>query len=272
METLLDSHYHFDFIENSMMRQSFLQYLDRANIYIVAQTLRPSQCELLHTWLLKQKKALQSRVLLSLGFHPWYIGSKEESNREWLKFKQLLPSYSYIGEIGLDFSKSRLQMVSKEKQIDIFHKILREIVNCSRQNDEKSFVLSIHTVHSAETVVDMMVERGVYKENIIPILHRYNDNNIQLTRHLRLGGYISVHPKMLQTKKGRAYIRQIADDRLLLETDLPGDDFVKKSDSDILAKKLTDDLNFLIEGMSEIKKCNIMKAIQHSQSEIYNIK
>ena len=55
----------------------------------------------------------------------------------------------------------------------------------------------------------------------MPIFHRFGGTSDELTRLIRAGGYISVNPRMLRTKRGRAYVSQVPVDRLLLETDLP---------------------------------------------------
>ena len=58
-------------------------------------------------------------------------------------------------------------------------------------------------------------------KSFVPIFHRFGGTSDELTRLIRTGGYISVNPLMLRTKRGRAYVSQVPVDRLLLETDLP---------------------------------------------------
>ena len=53
------------------------------------------------------------------------------------------------------------------------------------------------------------------------IIHWFSGTSDQLTRARRAGCYFSVNPRMLGSKRGRAYAQAIPADRLLLETDEP---------------------------------------------------
>ena len=53
------------------------------------------------------------------------------------------------------------------------------------------------------------------------ILHWFSGDGDELHRAVRAGCYFSVGPRMVATKRGREYAKQIPLDRLLLETDDP---------------------------------------------------
>ncbi len=53
------------------------------------------------------------------------------------------------------------------------------------------------------------------------IFHWFSGTSDDLTRALADGCYFSAGPRMLVSRRGREYARQIPLDRLLLETDMP---------------------------------------------------
>lgn len=206
----IDTHFHYDFLPQDS-RERFKADLAREGVEIIAQTVRPSGFVELES---------ESLPMAAVGYHPWYIDGNYE--RELEIFRAALPRTRFIGEIGLDFAPRRLDDVSAETQIHVFTSILDAV-----QASSLSHILSIHTVRSAGVVLDLLEPRlntdaGVVPgENFVPIFHRFGGTSDELTRLIRTGGYISVNPLMLRTKRGRAYVSQVPVDRLLLETDLP---------------------------------------------------
>mgnify|MGYP004492342999 CR=1 FL=1 len=69
-------------------------------------------------------------------------------------------------------------------------------------------------------VLDVLERHGATRSNAC-ILHWFSGSSQELARARELGCHFSVNPNMLATKRGRAYVRQIPPNRLLLETDLP---------------------------------------------------
>ena len=81
-------------------------------------------------------------------------------------------------------------------------------------------VLSLHAVRSADAVLDLL-EKHHACERSHAILHWFSGTSDDLARARRMGCLFSVNPRMLATRKGREYARQIPLAQLLLETDLP---------------------------------------------------
>ena len=81
-------------------------------------------------------------------------------------------------------------------------------------------MISIHAVRSATAVLDVLERRHATRSSAC-ILHWFSGSSQELARARELGCHFSVNPNMLATKRGRAYVRQIPPNRLLLETDLP---------------------------------------------------
>lgn len=267
---ILDSHYHLDFIEDLSQRQALLSTLSDNQIGLVAQTVLPSTFTKLYNELIDYH---DDHFIPSLGFHPWWIASQEQVESELECFRLNLHKTSYIGEIGLDFSPRRLEQASMDLQCQVFGQILQAIRQFDRK-DKRPLVLSIHTVRSEDKVLDIVEASGLDLTQVIPILHRFNGTSDQLTRHLRMGGYVSIHPQMLLSKKGRAYIKQIPRDRLLLESDGPSPADLEclttgNKTIRLLAKEYTETLDHLVKEISNIKYEDAKLFIQENQARLY---
>ncbi|WP_459612517.1 TatD family hydrolase [Corynebacterium urogenitale] len=92
-----------------------------------------------------------------------------------------------------------------------------------------------------------------------------------------LGGYVSVNPRMLETKRGRAYAKQVPSDRLLLETDLPAGAVTSRKAQTKSAEKLAqqtacevrDTLANTLERISEIRGTDANTAVERLQHRLY---
>ena len=215
----LDTHYHFDFIQASDQRHEFCGELSKEALGIVAQTVTPSGYIALMQEL-EDSNMEAKNVIPSLGFHPWWYVQVDSIEAELSHFEQSLKDTRMIGEIGLDFSAKRIKIMNSSQQKSIFQSLIQKICHHGIKYS-KQFILSIHAVNSATEVLEILDTYDPNRQVLIPILHRFNGTSDELTRHIRNGGYISVHPQMFQSKKGRAYLKQIPAERLLLETDLP---------------------------------------------------
>lgn len=158
------------------------------------------------------KKFESENIKIGLGFHPYAAASADV--KEIDVFNHFVKEADFIGEIGLDFGEKNIK--SKDKQIENFKEI------CKSLSDTKNKVISIHAVKSGSEVIDML-EKSKASQNNIVIMHWFSGTSEELKRALDLGYYFSVGPKMAATNKGHEYIRQIPEDRMLIETDLPWD-------------------------------------------------
>ena len=93
-------------------------------------------------------------------------------------------------------------------------------------------VLSLHAVRSADAVMDVL-ERTGCTESYVCVLHWFSGASDELHRAVKQGCLFSVNPRMLATKRGRAYVRAIPADRLLLETDLPPESAARYDAADV---------------------------------------
>ena len=151
-------------------------------------------------------------VRTGVGLHPWWVADGRCGAEQVELACRLIQETRFVGEVGLDFAPRREGTF--ETQLDAFERIVDA---CCAQGGK---VISIHAVRSATAVLDVL-ERHRATHNNACILHWFSGSSQELVRARELGCHFSVNPNMLATKRGRAYVRQISPERLLLETDLP---------------------------------------------------
>lgn len=245
---ILDTHYHLDFLGEQ--QDLFLDAIASHRVALVAQTLTPSSFRAYDA----------PRVLPSLGYHPWNI-QPERVEEELAGFDSAVGSTHFIGEIGLDFTPRRLETADTALQVRVLRHIMESALRQGRE-----YVLSIHAVRAATEVLDLVEALGLASKKITPIMHRFGGTSDELTRLIRLGGCISVGPQMLATKRGRAYATQVPTDRLLLETDLPGDGAVSVVEH---ASELVEALNSTLSTLTELRGTKVRDAIADNQRRLY---
>lgn len=213
-QPLFDMHCHFDFADDS---EAAAQCAADDGWGMFSCTVDP-------TVYLEQTARFAScpTLRVGLGMHPWWVDDGRVDENGVREFERLAPEASYIGEIGLDLAPRHL--ASADRQIDAFR---RAIAACMRHTgaDLLPKVISIHAVQAADQVLDILEEFDTPSTHAC-ILHWFSGSSQQLTRALRAGCYISLGEHSMRTKKGRAYARAIPANRLLLETDLPGEPVV----------------------------------------------
>ncbi len=263
---LLDTHFHYDFL-SPQQRQAFWAALGPRNIQLVAQTILPSAYRQL-----KAEEAGQDSAqppLLSLGFHPWWMTSEQQVAAELEIFEAELTNTRFIGEIGLDFLPRRLETSPAGLQLETLRAMLQAIQQAaSARQGQGPYLLSIHSVRAVSPLLDLLEELALPNSPIVPVFHRFGGSSQELTRLIRLGGYMSVGPQMLETKRGRAYIRQLPADRLLLETDLPPSPSPDFSVQD-LAGQVAGCLEQLLAGISAERGQDFRPQLVENQVRLY---
>ena len=148
-------------------------------------------------------------VRVGLGLHPQLVAERSD---EIALFQELLPHSRYVGEVGLDAGPRHYR--SLKLQQTIFERILRL---CSEEGGK---ILSVHSVRSAKTVLDM-VEECLPRDRGTVVLHWFSGSVGEARRAAQRGCYFSVNERMLSSPNGRRILPEIPDDRLLTETDGP---------------------------------------------------
>ena len=214
---LYDAHCHVDFATDPA---ALAEGLASAGVRVASATVTPSG----------YRKALHvlggfSNVRIGLGLHPWWVADGRLSSRDVQEFCSLASAgQPLISEVGLDFSPRCLERSisagladfceqAKELQLEAFRKAMLACVG-------HGLFVSLHSVKAEECVLDVLEQTGV-ASTCSCVFHGFAGSQDQLFRALDMGCYVSVGPRMLSTKRGKAYAKIIPAERTLLETDAP---------------------------------------------------
>lgn len=215
---MIDTHCHFDMMPKP---EAYIRQRELAGDIVIGMTNLPSHFQMGQPHLRGYK-----HVRLALGMHPLLAA---ESKKEIPLFKRLVDQTSYIGEIGLDFSKDGY--TTKDEQIAV----LRELLSAIRG---KKKIVSVHSRKAEKELLALLCEYEI--ENVV--FHWYSGPVDLIPDILAQGYYFSVNEAMCLSKNGRAIIEKIPRERLLTETDAPYNertniravlDYIKMSETDV---------------------------------------
>ena len=194
---MLDSHCHLDRYRDA---QGVAAEAARKGVFTIAVTNLPShfRAGLPHVRRL-------ARVRLALGLHPL---AAAEHGREISDFEACFTATSFIGEVGLDYSRQGLD--SKQRQVESFRVVAR-LLGASPK------VVSLHSRGAEEDVLSVLDQFGVKRA----IFHWYSGSLKTLEEVVRAGHLLSINPAMTRSAKGREIIARIPRTQVLSETDGP---------------------------------------------------
>lgn len=197
--SLFDAHVHLNWFENPEEAAAQAQKL---GVSALCCTVSPRDY--------KEARALLSKcanVRVAAGVHPWFVDDATDVNDA----VEAIDGSAWIGEVGLDFGAKHAN--TKKDQLRVFEAVCEP---CS----DGGKTLSIHSVRSAEAVLDILEKTGTI-DSCRCVFHWFSGTSKELARAKEAGCWFSVGERMLGTRRGREYARQIPGSRLLLETDLP---------------------------------------------------
>lgn len=189
----------------------------------------------------------QPSIIAGIGLHPWWLADGRCGPAEINLLCEVAAQERYIGEVGLDFSARFAGSEPLQTQA------LDRLCEALAQHPLTGRVISIHDVRSAGAVLDALESHGPLIPNPDSpaiIFHWFSGTSDELARARNAGCYFSVNERMLTTKRGREYARQIPLDHLLLETDAPSD-----QQSDTSAQQLVASLKSTSRHIAELKNC-----------------
>ena len=190
----------------------------------------------------------QPGIIAGIGLHPWWLADGRCGPTEVDLLCEVAAQERYIGEVGLDFSARFAG--SEPLQIQVLDRLCDALV----QHPLVGRVISIHAVRSAGTVLDALESHGLLIPNPdspVIIFHWFSGTSDELVRARNAGCYFSVNERMLASKRGREYARQIPLDRLLLETDAPAEPNTETS-----AQSLIRSLTRTSMRIASLKNCD----------------
>lgn len=215
---IVDTHCHFDMMPSP---EAYIKQREQAGDIVIGMTNLPSHFQIGQAHLKGFK-----HIRLALGLHPLLAA---ESKKEVSLFKRLVDQTSYIGEIGLDFSRE--SYATKDDQVSL----LRELLPAIRG---KKKIVSVHSRRAEKELLSLLCEYEI--KNVI--FHWYSGPVGLIPDILAQGYYFSVNEAMCLSKNGRAIIEKIPRERLLTETDAPYNektnirtvlDYMKMSETDV---------------------------------------
>lgn len=194
---MIDVHCHFDMAKEP---EKYISENEKRKIITIGMTNLPSHFQMGVNHVKKYKY-----IRLALGLHP--LRAKEHV-KEYAIFRRYLDETSYIGEVGLDFSREGFP--TKEIQIKSFEFIL----DCVKS---KNKILSLHSRQAEKETLGMLIENGI--ENAI--FHWYSGTLNTLRSIVNSGFFFSINSAMVQSSNGRKIIATIPKELMLTETDFP---------------------------------------------------
>jgi TatD DNase family protein len=195
---MLDAHCHLDLYPDPS-QTAF--NAESAGVFVVCVTNLPS------AFLTAQPHIKRFKtVRLALGLHP--LNAAVHTDEELSRFDRLVCKTSFIGEIGLDFSREGLN--TKERQLISFRFALRALQR------QPKFV-TIHSRQAETTVLEVLREEYPYPV----VFHWYSGTLKHLDNALDDGHFFSINPAMLRSEKGKSIIARIPREKVLTESDGP---------------------------------------------------
>lgn len=197
----------------------------------------------------KKRACGRSNIFAGIGLHPWWLADGRCGNAEINLLCEVAAQERLIGEVGLDFSARFAG--SEPLQIQTLDWLCDTLV----QHPLAGRVISIHAVRSAGTVLDALESYGLLTpspNSPAIIFHWFSGTSNEFVRARNAGCYFSVNERMLATKRGREYARQIPLDRLLLETDAPA-----QPQADASAQQLITSLKSVSRHIAELKNRSV---------------
>jgi TatD DNase family protein len=194
---MIDTHCHIDLYPNP---KQIADECERLGIITIGVTNMPSHFELGYKHLVGYKK-----VRLALGMHPLCLDAHAE---ELKLFVKNIDKTSYIGEIGLDFSKEGIS--TKELQLAVFKKIISLISG-------KEKIISLHSRKAEKETFQVLITNDIKQATF----HWYS-GPLSLIDDIAKRGYMfSVNSAMTKSKSGQDIIARIPRTHVLTESDGP---------------------------------------------------
>ncbi len=227
---IIDTHCHFDMMPNP---EAYISAKEKVGDIVIGMTNLPSHFKMGFPHVKRYK-----HIRLALGLHPLLAS---ENKNELPLFNCLLDQTSYIGEIGLDFSKEGLS--TKEDQISTLRKLLEKL-------EGRKKIISVHSRKAEKELFDLLCEYNI--NNVI--FHWYSGPIDLIPSIISKGYYFSINEAMTISKNGPTIIKEIPRSRILTESDAPFNNKVDIKEAQINMQITENEVkNNFMELLSKIK-------------------
>jgi TatD DNase family protein len=237
---MVDAHCHIDLYPNP---KEILDECESSGIFTIAVTNLPSHFAMgfIHTRNYK-------KIRLALGLHPLHASRHVE---ELPRFQEYLDRTSYIGEVGLDFSKEGIE--TKEIQLASFRTILGYL-------KDKNKIVSIHSRRAEKEVLNLLQEFNIKTA----IFHWYSGPEKMIQNIVDAGYYFSVNIAMTTSAAGRRIIAAIPSPYLLTESDGPYTMTDGKPSRPI-------DMAKTLQAIAEVRMCDSYSLSKQVQQNFFTV-
>jgi TatD DNase family protein len=194
---IIDTHCHYDLMPHP---ESYIINQEKLGNIVIGMTNCPK-----HFGIGINHVHAYKYIRLSLGFHPQL---SEQIKDQLSLFDSYVDKTSYVGEIGLDFSKDYIQ--TKSTQLTCLEHLLSTLKG-------KNKIISVHSRLAEEELLGLLEDYDI--KNVI--FHWYTGKLSLIPKIIDRGYYFSINEAMTVSSNGRKIIEKIPIDRLLTETDAP---------------------------------------------------
>jgi len=233
---MIDVHCHFDMAKNPDI---YISDNEKRQVITIGMTNLPSHFQMGVNHLKRHKY-----IRLALGLHP--LRAKEHE-KEYSKFRKYVNETSYIGEVGLDFSREGCS--TKEIQTKSFEFVL----DCIKG---KQKIISLHSRRAEKEVLDMLIDKDISNA----IFHWYSGSVSTLHKIISLGFYFSINSAMIQSDNGKKNIAEIPKELVLTETDFP---FIENSNINSVYQHLAQLWGESVSETEQIIDSNFRQILQN---------
>ncbi len=206
----VDSHIHLSDKEYNGKVETILEDARKSSVIALVSNSMNYESSMLSLQLAEQNSGL---IYAALGIHPWniqHLSSKELEQTLDLIFKQGRNKKRVvaIGEVGLDFSYGKKQIV--DMQIKVFREML--------QTAEKlSLPVIVHSRGTAPKIMSILSSFDVKKV----LFHWFSGPIELLPKIIENGYYVSEGPPSVYSRRTREILEVVPLSSLLTETDGP---------------------------------------------------
>ena len=142
---MIDTHCHFDMMPSP---ERYIQERERRGDIVIGMTNAPSHFQMGYQYVQHFK-----HIRLALGFHPLLAHELQE---ELPSFERLIDETSYVGEIGLDFSREGV--VTQKIQIKSLERILAIVSG-------KNKIISVHSRNAELQLLSLLKKYHIKNVN-----------------------------------------------------------------------------------------------------------
>jgi TatD DNase family protein len=206
----VDAHVHLSDKEYDGKVEAIIEDARKSNVIALVSNSMNYESSLLSLQLAEQNPGL---VYAALGIHPWNIQLLSSNEMEQIldlihKQECCREKVVAIGEVGLDFSYGKKQVV--DLQIKVFNEMLQAA-------EKLSLPVIVHSRRTAPKILSILPSFNVEKV----LFHWFSGPIELLPKIVEKGYYVSEGPPSVYSRRTREIVRLVPLSRLLTETDGP---------------------------------------------------